>query len=85
MVMDDVIGVAMVMDDVRGSSEDPEEPIVRYLAQKGYFYTTALSEICLSFTVKQWQDSISENKFILIGVTVILCISVAVNCCTITW
>lgn len=40
MVMDDVIGVAMVMDYVRGSSEDPEESIVRFLAQKRYFYTT---------------------------------------------
>lgn len=35
--MDDVIGVAMLMNDVRGSSEDPKEPIVRYLVQKGYF------------------------------------------------
>lgn len=33
MVMIDVVGVAMVMGDVRGSSEDPEEPIVRYLGQ----------------------------------------------------
>uniref|UniRef100_A0A8W8P3H3 F5/8 type C domain-containing protein n=1 Tax=Magallana gigas TaxID=29159 RepID=A0A8W8P3H3_MAGGI len=38
-----------------------------------------------SSNMKLLQDSTSENKIILIGVIVILCISVAVNGCTITW
>lgn len=37
MVMDDVIGVAIVMDDVRGSSWAPEEPMVRSLARNVTF------------------------------------------------
>lgn len=43
MVMDDVIVVAMVMDDVRGPSQAPEEPMVRSLAQK--FTCTLFLEI----------------------------------------
>lgn len=43
MVMIDVVGVAMVMGDVRGSSQDPAEPIVRYLGQQEYFYTINFS------------------------------------------
>lgn len=37
------------------------------------------------FLVKTRQDSCTENLSILIGVCVVLCISVVVNGCTITW
>lgn len=59
-----------------------------FVCTRDYYVTIALhvdSEICLAFIVKLLQDSTSENKIILIGVIVILCISVAVNGCTITW
>lgn len=54
MVMDDVIGVAMVMDDVRGSSWAPEEPMVKYLAQKCYFYTIFRDKMCQKYYYPEW-------------------------------
>lgn len=54
MVMDDGIGVAMVMYDVRGSSEAPEEPIVRSLAQKCYFYTIFRNKMCQKVYYPKW-------------------------------
>lgn len=39
----------------------------------------------VDFTVKPMQDSCTENLSFLIGVCVVLCISVVVNGCTITW
>lgn len=57
MVMDDVIGVAMVMDDVRGSSFAPEEPMVRSLAQKCYFYTIFRDKMCQKEYYPKWDPS----------------------------
>lgn len=50
-----------------------------------FFVVTCNIEKCLDFTVKPMQDSCTENLSILIGVCVVLCISVVVNGCTITW
>lgn len=43
MIIIDVIGVTLVKDDARGSSNDPEDRIVRYLGQKVYFPSVILS------------------------------------------
>lgn len=54
MVMDDVIGVAMVMGEVRCSSWAPEEPMVRSCAQKCYFYTIFRDKMCQKEYYPKW-------------------------------